>query len=169
MLVVPKTVHHCLIKTTMFHGLLVFFSKIKPNGKLTYNSIMNGPYVRRIIPELGDPDRGVSVTETFNDKTDDEHTEKEEIWLRVQQMMKASDIRIQDKKAKFFNECERFTSTNKESIKSYYHRFSKLMNDFKRSKHFPEKIASNLKFLNNYNQNGDDMLPLFTKHKIYMK
>ncbi|GKE87694.1 hypothetical protein Tco_1565169 [Tanacetum coccineum] len=27
--------------------------------------------------------------------------------------------------------------------------FSKLMNDFKRNKHFPEKIASNLKFLNN--------------------
>nr|GEZ51422.1 hypothetical protein [Tanacetum cinerariifolium] len=77
MLVVPKTVHHCLIKTTMFYGLLVFFAKIKPNGKLTYNSIMNGPYVRRMIPELGDPDCGVSVTETFHDKTDDEHTEKE--------------------------------------------------------------------------------------------
>ncbi|GJT05224.1 gag-pol polyprotein [Tanacetum coccineum] len=43
----------------------------------------------------------------------------------------------------------RFTSTDGESIESYYHRFSKLMNDFKRSKHFPEKISSNLKFLNN--------------------
>nr|GFC51720.1 hypothetical protein [Tanacetum cinerariifolium] len=32
---------------------------------------------------------------------------------------------------------------------SYYHRFLKLMNDLKRKKHFPEKIASNLKFLNN--------------------
>nr|GFD10037.1 hypothetical protein [Tanacetum cinerariifolium] len=32
---------------------------------------------------------------------------------------------------------------------SYYHRFLKLMNDLKRDKHFPEKIASNLKFLNN--------------------
>nr|GEY70078.1 hypothetical protein [Tanacetum cinerariifolium] len=31
----------------------------------------------------------------------------------------------------------------------YYHRFLKLMNDLKRNKHFPEKIASNLKFLNN--------------------
>ncbi|GJZ79017.1 hypothetical protein Tco_0643854 [Tanacetum coccineum] len=42
-----------------------------------------------------------------------------------------------------------FTSTDGESIESYYHRFSKLMNDFKRNKHFLEKIASNLKFLNN--------------------
>ncbi|GJR34682.1 retrovirus-related pol polyprotein from transposon TNT 1-94 [Tanacetum coccineum] len=64
-------------------------------------------------------------------------------------MMKGSDIGIQEKKAKLFNEWERFTSIDGKSIKSYYHHFSKLINDFKRNKHFPEKIASNLKFLNN--------------------
>nr|GEV27379.1 hypothetical protein [Tanacetum cinerariifolium] len=73
----------------------------------------------------------------------------QEIWLCVQQMMKGSDIGIQEKNAKLFNEWERFTSTDEESIESYYHRFLKLMNDLKRNKHFPEKIASNLKFLNN--------------------
>nr|GEY10871.1 Toll/interleukin-1 receptor (TIR) domain-containing protein [Tanacetum cinerariifolium] len=62
-------------------------------------------------------------------------------WLRVQQMMKGSGIGIQEKKAKLFNEWEMFTSTNEESIESYYHRFTKLMNNFKRNKHFPEKIA----------------------------
>nr|GEV66715.1 hypothetical protein [Tanacetum cinerariifolium] len=69
----------------------------------------------------------------------------QEIWLRVQQMMKGSDIGIQEKKAKFFNEWERFTSNEGESNESYYHRFLKLMNDLKRNKHFPEKIVSNLK------------------------
>nr|GFB92997.1 putative zinc finger, CCHC-type [Tanacetum cinerariifolium] len=64
-------------------------------------------------------------------------------------MMKGSTIGIQEKKAKLFNEWERFTSNEGESIESYYHRFLKLMNDLKRNKHFPEKIASNLKFLNN--------------------
>nr|GEZ28032.1 hypothetical protein [Tanacetum cinerariifolium] len=91
----------------------------------------------------------------------------QEIWLRVQQMMKGSDIGIQEKKAscpmngkgsdigiqekkaKLFNEWERFTSNEGESIESYYHRFLKFMNDLKRNKYFPEKIASNLKFLNN--------------------
>ncbi|GKB39524.1 hypothetical protein Tco_0884466 [Tanacetum coccineum] len=63
-------------------------------------------------------------------------------------MMKGSDIGIQEKKAKLFNEWERFTSTEGESIESYYHHFSKLMNDFKRNKYFPEKNTSNLKFLN---------------------
>nr|GFB94841.1 hypothetical protein [Tanacetum cinerariifolium] len=64
-------------------------------------------------------------------------------------MMKGSEIRVQEKKAKLFNEWERFTSSDGESIESYYRRFSTLMNDFKRNKHLPEKIANNLKFLNN--------------------
>nr|GEX98070.1 hypothetical protein [Tanacetum cinerariifolium] len=129
---------------------LLRYAKSRPNGKLIHNSILNGPYVRRMIPEPGDANREVNVTETFHMQTDDELSEKElkqieaddqaiqtillgipkdiyaavdscetaqEIWLRVQQMMKGSDIRIQEKKAK--------------------------------KKHFPEKIASNLKFLNN--------------------
>nr|GFA32148.1 hypothetical protein [Tanacetum cinerariifolium] len=79
----------------------------------------------------------------------DSYETAQEIWLRVQQMMKGSDIEIQEKKAKLFNEWERFNSNEGESIESYYHCFLKLMNDLKRNKHFPEKIASNLKFLNN--------------------
>ncbi|GJT17176.1 hypothetical protein Tco_0875882 [Tanacetum coccineum] len=85
----------------------------------------------------------------------------QEIWLRVQQMMKGSDIGIQEKNAKFFNEWERFTSTDGESIESYYHHFSKLMNDFKRNKHFPEKIATDYTQLYDflkYNQKEVDEL-----------
>nr|GEZ03812.1 retrovirus-related Pol polyprotein from transposon TNT 1-94 [Tanacetum cinerariifolium] len=78
----------------------------------------------------------------------------QEIWLHVQQMMKGSDIGIQEKKAKLFNEWERFTSNDEESIESYYHRFLKLMNDLKRNKHFLEKIARNA----NQNPNGNGNL-----------
>nr|GEZ42185.1 hypothetical protein [Tanacetum cinerariifolium] len=135
-----------------------------------------------MIPEPGDANRDINITETSHLQTDDELSDKElkqieaddqatqtillslpeyiyaaidsyetaqEIWLIVQQMMKGSDIGIQQKKAKLFNEWEKFTSNEGESIESYYHRFLKLMNDLKRNKHFPEKIASNLKFLNN--------------------
>nr|GEY38975.1 Gag-Pol polyprotein [Tanacetum cinerariifolium] len=49
----------------------------------------------------------------------------QEIWLRVQQMIKGSDIGIQEKKAKLYNEWERFTSNDGESIESYYHRWSR--------------------------------------------
>ncbi|GJS58510.1 hypothetical protein Tco_0653294 [Tanacetum coccineum] len=110
------------------------YAKCKPNRKLIYNSIMNGPY------------------------NDEELTEKE-----VKQM-EADDQAIKTILMGFLEDiyaavdsCETaqeiwFTSTDGVSIESYYHRFSKLMNDFKRNKHFPEKIASNLKFLNNLQQ-----------------
>ncbi|GJV57889.1 hypothetical protein Tco_1458894 [Tanacetum coccineum] len=138
---------------------LLCYAKSKPDGKLIYNSIMHGSYVRRMIPKPGDPDREVLVAKTFHEQTDDELTDKEvkqmegddqaiqiilmgfpediyaaidscettqEIWLHVYPMMKGFDIGIQDKKAKLFNEWERFTSTDGELIESYYHHFLKL-------------------------------------------
>nr|GEY16554.1 hypothetical protein [Tanacetum cinerariifolium] len=140
---------------------LLRYAKSRPNGKLIHNSILNGPYVRRMIPEPSDANRDVNVTETFHGQTDDELSEKElkqieaddqaiqtillslpediyaaidscetaqEIWLKVQQMMKGSDIGIQEKKAKLFNEWEKFTSNEGESIESYYHYSTTAMN-----------------------------------------
>nr|GEW65843.1 hypothetical protein [Tanacetum cinerariifolium] len=74
--------------------------------------------------------------------------------------MKGSDIGIQEKKAKLFNEWERFTSNDGESIESYYHRFLKLMNDLKRNKHFPKKIANYTQLYDflKYNQKEVDEL-----------
>ncbi|GJX70126.1 retrovirus-related pol polyprotein from transposon TNT 1-94 [Tanacetum coccineum] len=106
-----------------------------------------------------DPARTFPVPKTFHEQTDDELTEAkikqmeaddqaiqtillglpEDIYVAVDSCETAQEIWLH----------ERFTSTDGESIESYYHRFSKLMNDFKRNKHFPKKIASNLKFLNN--------------------
>nr|GEU60420.1 hypothetical protein [Tanacetum cinerariifolium] len=56
---------------------LLRYAKSRPNGKLIHNSIINGPYVRRMIPEPGDTNREVPVNETFHTQTDDELTEKE--------------------------------------------------------------------------------------------
>nr|GFA69633.1 hypothetical protein [Tanacetum cinerariifolium] len=111
---------------------LLRYAKSRPNKKLIHNSILNGPYVRKMIPEPGDANREITVTETFYLQTDDELSKKElkqieadnqaiqiillslpediyaavdscetaqKIWLRVQQMMKGSDIGIQEKKA----------------------------------------------------------------------
>nr|GEZ17114.1 hypothetical protein [Tanacetum cinerariifolium] len=58
-----------------------------------------------------------------------------------------------------------FNFTKGESIESYYHHFSKLMNDFKRNKHFPEKIASNLKFLNNLQPEWSRHVTIFHQTK----
>ncbi|GKE05641.1 hypothetical protein Tco_1397659, partial [Tanacetum coccineum] len=65
---------------------LLHYAKSKPNGNLIYNSIMNGPYVRRMIPTPGDPDREVPVAETFHEQTDDELTDDELTDKEVKQM-----------------------------------------------------------------------------------
>nr|GEY62177.1 hypothetical protein [Tanacetum cinerariifolium] len=108
----------------------------------------------RMILEPGDANRKVNVTETFHLQTDDELSDKELKQIEsddqaIQTILLGSDIGIKKKKAKLFNEWERFTSNEGESIESYYHYFLKLMNDLKRNKHFPEKNAGNMKFLNN--------------------
>nr|GEX16491.1 hypothetical protein [Tanacetum cinerariifolium] len=95
------------------------YAKSRPNGKLIHNSIINGPYIKADDQAIQAILLG--LLEDINAAVDSCET-AQEIW---------------------------FTSTDEESIESYYHHFLKLMNDLKRNKHFPEKIASNLKFLNN--------------------
>ncbi|GKE51446.1 hypothetical protein Tco_1486602 [Tanacetum coccineum] len=56
---------------------LLRYAKSRPNGNLIYNSIINGPFVRRMIPELGDAARAVPVPKTFHEQTNDELTEAE--------------------------------------------------------------------------------------------
>ncbi|GKB99911.1 integrase, catalytic region, zinc finger, CCHC-type containing protein [Tanacetum coccineum] len=108
---------------------LLCYAKSRPNGKLIYNSIINGPYVRRMIPKPEADDQAIQIIllglpENIYAAVDSCKT-AQEIWLRVQQMMKGSDIRIQEKKGKLFNEWERFTSTDGESIESDYHQWSR--------------------------------------------
>nr|GEX41817.1 hypothetical protein [Tanacetum cinerariifolium] len=56
---------------------LLRYAKSRPNGKLIHNSILNGPYVRRMIAKPGDGERDVNVNETFYKQTDDELSERE--------------------------------------------------------------------------------------------
>nr|GEZ31141.1 hypothetical protein [Tanacetum cinerariifolium] len=55
---------------------LLRYAKSRPNGKLIHNSILNGPYVRRMIAEPGDEERDVNVHETFHEQTDDGISER---------------------------------------------------------------------------------------------
>nr|GEU76635.1 retrotransposon protein, putative, unclassified [Tanacetum cinerariifolium] len=67
----------------LWSSRLLRYAKSRPNGKLIHNSIINGPYVRRMIPEPGDTNREVPVNETFHVQTDDELTEKELKHIKV--------------------------------------------------------------------------------------
>ncbi|GKE46046.1 hypothetical protein Tco_1477304 [Tanacetum coccineum] len=137
---------------------LLRYAKSKPNGQLLVNSIKNGPYVRRMIIEPVDPNSVPLVAESSHEQTDDEVTEKEAKQIESchldypygsSRRHLCCCIQLSDSSGDLVNEWENLKSTEGESIESYYHHFSKLMNDFSKEKHFPEKIASNLKFLNN--------------------
>nr|GEW54276.1 ribonuclease H-like domain-containing protein [Tanacetum cinerariifolium] len=56
---------------------LLRYGKSRPNGKLIYNSILNGPYVRRMIPE---PDEEVDVlrVDNFIQNSEHEYSESED-------------------------------------------------------------------------------------------
>nr|GEU73542.1 hypothetical protein [Tanacetum cinerariifolium] len=61
----------------LWSSRLLRYAKSRPNGKLIYNSIINGLYVRRMIPGPHDPNCEVPVPETFHEQTNDELTEAE--------------------------------------------------------------------------------------------
>ncbi|GKA83524.1 hypothetical protein Tco_0805119 [Tanacetum coccineum] len=61
----------------LWSSCLLRYAMSRPNEKLIYNSIMNGPYVRRMVPEPGDPNREDHIPETFHEQTDNELTKAE--------------------------------------------------------------------------------------------
>nr|GFA08273.1 hypothetical protein [Tanacetum cinerariifolium] len=135
---------------------IIRYARSRPNGKMIVDSIENEPYVRRMIATPGEPDLPVPVLESFHEQTNEELTENDIKWMdaddqAIQTILLGlpEDAFTAEKKAKPFNEWKKFTSTDGESIESYYHRFMQLMNDLKRKKHFPKNIAANLNFLNN--------------------
>ncbi|GJT40486.1 hypothetical protein Tco_0940351 [Tanacetum coccineum] len=121
--------------------IYVVGSEIRPPNKENYV-----PWSSRLLRYAkSDPDCKVVVNETFHEQTDDELTVKE------LKQVEADDQAIQSilfglpkEIHAAVDSCKTaqeiwFTSTDGESIESYYYRFSKLMNDFKRNKHFSEK------------------------------
>ncbi|GJT92810.1 hypothetical protein Tco_1081655 [Tanacetum coccineum] len=138
----------------LWSSRLLRYAKSKPNGKLLVNSIKNDDELTdQEAKQMEADDKAIQtilmgLPEDIYAAVDSCETAKE-IWLRVEQIMKGSTIGAQEKKAKLFNEWEKFKSIKVELIESYYHCLSKLMTDFSREKYFPEKIASNLKLLNN--------------------
>nr|GEV80055.1 hypothetical protein [Tanacetum cinerariifolium] len=72
--------HHPMLNKenyVLWSSRLLRYAKSRPNEKLIHNFIINGPYVRRMIPEPGDPNHEVPMNETFRVQKDDELTEKE--------------------------------------------------------------------------------------------
>nr|GFB31333.1 hypothetical protein [Tanacetum cinerariifolium]GFB31334.1 hypothetical protein [Tanacetum cinerariifolium] len=56
---------------------IIRYARSTPNGKMIVDSINNGPYVRRMLATLGEPDLPVLVPESFHEQTNEELTEND--------------------------------------------------------------------------------------------
>nr|GEU75678.1 hypothetical protein [Tanacetum cinerariifolium] len=111
---------------------IIRYARSRPNGKMIVDSIENEPYelTENGIKRMDADDQAIQtillgLPEDVYAAVDSCETAKE-IWECVRQMMKGSNIGEQEKKAKLFNEWEKFMEQT-----------------------FPKNIVANLKFLNN--------------------
>nr|GEX58968.1 hypothetical protein [Tanacetum cinerariifolium] len=56
---------------------IIRYARNRPNGKMIFDSIKNGPYVRRMISTPGEPDLPVLILKSFHEQTDEELTEND--------------------------------------------------------------------------------------------
>nr|GFD52017.1 hypothetical protein [Tanacetum cinerariifolium] len=56
---------------------IIRYARSRPKGKMIVDSIENGPYVRQMIANPGEPDLPVPVPESFHKQTDKELTEND--------------------------------------------------------------------------------------------
>nr|GFA02390.1 hypothetical protein [Tanacetum cinerariifolium] len=81
MQLVLKVVLLCSTKVP-WSSRLLWYAKSRPNGKLIHNSILNSPYVRRMIPEPGDAER-----DTDNELTENELKQIEAVEQAIQTIL----------------------------------------------------------------------------------
>nr|GEW88197.1 retrovirus-related Pol polyprotein from transposon TNT 1-94 [Tanacetum cinerariifolium] len=130
----------------------------KEHGKKLYNPFINGPfkYGTLVVPRT--PTTPASVRDkTYEDLTEQEkireacdiratnivlqglphdiynmanhHTEAKEIWDRIKLLIKGSKLLLQERESKLYDEFDTFTLEKGEKIRSYYLRFTQLIND----------------------------------------
>ncbi|GJV65182.1 hypothetical protein Tco_1476010 [Tanacetum coccineum] len=125
----------------------------KPNGKLIWKSIQNGPTPHPMVTDP--PPTGSTIVPGPRKKLDSEFNDEEnklemsqglprhifnilnqtsttqEIWNNVELLMQGSGRTLQQRKEDLFDEYERFRAIGNESIHDYFVRFHKLVNDMK--------------------------------------
>ncbi|GJX85248.1 retrovirus-related pol polyprotein from transposon TNT 1-94 [Tanacetum coccineum] len=115
----------------------------KPNGKLIWKSIQNGPTPHPMITDP--PPTDSAVVPAPRKKLDSEFSEEEN---KLEMADTQAEI-ILSRKEDLFDEYERFRAIGNESIHDYFVRFHKLVNDMKITQLNIPTHQMNTKFVNN--------------------
>ncbi|GKC38981.1 hypothetical protein Tco_1051365 [Tanacetum coccineum] len=103
----------------------------KPNNELIYYCLQNPPYkfkwTEKIIPVL----EGRIDNDIYS--TVDAYPYACEMWKAIERLKQGKSINVQDLETNLYWEFGKFTSLDGESLKSYYSRFYKMMNELVRN------------------------------------
>ncbi|GJU30196.1 hypothetical protein Tco_1173785 [Tanacetum coccineum] len=99
----------------------------RPNGDALRKCILEGPYqpTTVTIPVVPATENSPVVPERT--------TTAHEMWIAIERLQQGESLNIQDVKTNLFWEFGKFTSHDGESMKSYYSRFYKMMNEMIRN------------------------------------
>ncbi|GJU05280.1 retrovirus-related pol polyprotein from transposon TNT 1-94, partial [Tanacetum coccineum] len=124
----------------------------KPNGKLIWKSIQNGPTPHPMVTDP--PPTDSTIMPAPRKKLDSEFNEEEnKLEMADTQaeiiLSQGSGRTLQQRKEDLFDEYERFRAIGNESIHDYFVRFHKLVNDMKITQLEIPTHQMNTKFVNN--------------------
>ncbi|GJX49890.1 hypothetical protein Tco_0276735 [Tanacetum coccineum] len=156
---------------------MLLYIKGKEDGKLLVDSVLQGPfkYGTVLVPETKTTPATVR-DRTYDELTNDEkisescdikatnivlqglpqdiynlvnhHKEAKDIWDRVKLLIEGSEISLQERESKLYDEFDTFTSQPREIIHSYYLRFAQPINDMHLIGMTMKHIQVNTKFIN---------------------
>ncbi|GJX80397.1 hypothetical protein Tco_0328546 [Tanacetum coccineum] len=156
---------------------MLLYIKGKPNGKLLVDSVLNGPFQYGTIVEPRTETTPATVrVRTYTDLTDEEklresvditatnivlqglpqdiynfvnHNEdSKQIWDRVKLLIQGSELSLQERESKLYDDFYTFTSMPRETIHSYYMQFAQLINDMHTIGMAMKPLQVNTKFVN---------------------
>ncbi|GKG00198.1 hypothetical protein Tco_0301888, partial [Tanacetum coccineum] len=78
------------------------------------------------------------------------HTVAKEIWDKVKLLIEGTELSLQERESKFYNEFDRFTSKKGKTIHSYYLGFAQLINDMNTIGMTMTKLQFNSKLVNKF-------------------
>ncbi|GJY71314.1 hypothetical protein Tco_0475017, partial [Tanacetum coccineum] len=93
---------HMLDKTRYgsWQSRMLLYIKGKEHGKQLYGSVINGPFKYGTVTILGTPT--TTATDIYN--VVNHHTEAKEIWDRVKLLIKGSELSLQERESKLYDE-----------------------------------------------------------------
>ncbi|GJU24729.1 hypothetical protein Tco_1163350 [Tanacetum coccineum] len=128
---------------------MLLYIKGKEHGKLLFDSVLNGPFQYGTIVEPGNETTPATVrARTYTDLTDEEKIHESVDIKATNIVLQGSELSLQERESKLYDDFDTFTSTHGETIHSYYMQFAQLINDMHTIGMTMKPLQVNTKFVN---------------------